>query len=49
MIENGTDIMNVNTITLDYALDKYVVNEDIEKIWQLKEELFYEYLFGMED
>ena len=34
MIENGTDIMNVNTITLDYALDEYVVNEDIEKIWQ---------------
>jgi len=32
MIENGTDTMNVNTITLDYALDEYVVNEDIEKI-----------------
>ena len=40
MIENGTDIMNVNTITLDYALDKYVVNEDIEKIWQLKRRTF---------
>ena len=34
MIENGIDIMNVNTITVDYALDEYVVNEDIEKIWQ---------------
>ena len=34
MIENGIDIKNVNTITLDYALDEYVVNEDIEKIWQ---------------
>ena len=49
MIENGIDIKNVITITVDYALDEYVVNEDIEKIWQLKEELFYEYLFGMED
>ena len=49
MIENGIDIKNVITITVDYALDEYIVNEDIEKIWQLKEELFYEYLFGMED
>ena len=34
MIENGIDIKNVITITVDYALDEYVVNEDIEKIWQ---------------
>ena len=34
MIENGIDIMNVNTITVDYVLDECVVNEDIEKIWQ---------------
>ena len=34
MIENGIDIKNVITITVDYALDEHVVNEDIEKIWQ---------------
>ena len=31
MIENGIDIKNVITITVDYALDEYVVNEDIYK------------------
>ena len=40
MIENGIDIKNVITITVDYALDEYVVNEDIEKIWQLKRRTF---------